>query len=312
MPRKAQPPTDTKFMVGIKEKLIANELAEGTAKLYLTKLKKLNKNKDFTSLSFLKDTKYIKSLIDGLGNKNTKKSYITSVVSVLNVLNSKPYNQTNIFYKAMLNEQKDYFNTLDPHEKTETQKENWVDWEEVLKIHKELEAEAVNATPDLIAKSRLAKQNLHDYTLLSLYVMTPPRRNADYYLMKLDTDKKTNDDFNYYSSSEGKFYFNKFKTAKYGKENFVVSTGLKKVLDRYIELMDIKDDQFILFPTDTKRTSGSAMTKALNRIFGKKVGASMLRHSYLTSKYGKVTDDMAKDAELMAHSVSQQSDYIKE
>jgi integrase len=87
---------------------------------------------------------------------------------------------------------------------------------------------------------------------------------------------------------------------------------LKKVLDRYIELMDIKDDQFILFPTDTKRTSGSAMTKALNRIFGKKVGASMLRHSYLTSKYGKVTDEMAKDAELMAHSVSQQSDYIKE
>jgi len=312
MPRKAQPPTDTKFMVGIKEKLIANELAEGTAKLYLTKLKKLNKNKDFTSLSFLKDTKYIKSLIDGLGNKNTKKSYITSVVSVLNVLNSKPYNQTNVFYKAMLNEQKDYFNTLDPHEKTETQKENWVDWEEVLKIHKELEAEAVNATPDLIAKSRLAKQNLHDYTLLSLYVMTPPRRNADYYLMKLDTDKKTNDDFNYYSSSEGKFYFNKFKTAKYGKENFVVSTGLKKVLDRYIELMDIKDDQFILFPTDTKRTSGSAMTKALNRIFGKKVGASMLRHSYLTSKYGKVTDDMAKDAEMMSHSVSQQGDYIKE
>lgn len=312
MPRKAQPPTDTKFMIGIKEKLIANELAEGTAKLYITKLKKLNKNKDFTSLSFLKDTKYIKSLIDGLGNKNTKKSYITSVVSVLNVINTKPYNQTNIFYKAMLNEQKDYFNTLDPHEKTDTQKENWVDWEEVLKIHKELEALALSATPDELAKSKQAKQNLHDYTLLSLYVMTPPRRNADYYLMKLDTDKKANDDYNYYSSGEGKFYFNKFKTAKYGKENFMVSSGLKKVLDRYIELMDIKDDQFILFPTDIKRTSGSAMTKALNRIFGKKVGASMLRHSYLTSKYGKVTDEMAKDAEMMAHSVSQQSDYIKE
>jgi len=312
MPRKAQPPTDTKFMVGIKEKLIANDLAEGTAKLYITKLKKLNKNKDFTSLSFLKDTKYIKSLIDGLGNKNTKKSYITSVVSVLNVVNTKPYNATNIFYKAMLNEQKDYFNTLDPHEKTETQKENWVDWEEVLKIHKELESEAENATSDLLAKSRLAKLNLHDYTLLSLYVMTPPRRNADYYLMKLDTDKKENDGFNYYSKAEGKFYFNKFKTAKYGKENFMVSPALKKVLDRYIELMDIKDDEFILFPTDTKRTSGSAMTKSLNRIFGKKVGASMLRHSYLTSKYGKVTDEMAKDAEFMSHTKSTQNDYIKE
>lgn len=142
--------------------------------------------------------------------------------------------------------------------------------------------------------------------------MTPPRRNADYYLMKLDTDKKANDDYNYYSKGEGKFYFNKFKTAKYGKENFIVSPALKKVLDRYIELMDIKDDEFILFQTDTKRTSGSAMTKALNRIFGKKVGASMLRHSYLTSKYGKVTDEMAKDAEMMSHTKATQNDYIKE
>jgi len=312
MPRKPAPSTETKFMTQIKEKLIANELAEGTAKLYITKLKKLNKNKDFTSLAFLKDTKTIKGLIEGLENKNTKKSYITSVVSVLNVINTKQYNATNIFYKALLNEQKDYFNSLDPHEKTQTQQDNWIDWTDVMKIHKELEAEALKITPDELAKSKQAKQTLHDYTLLSFYVMTPPRRNADYYLMKLDTDRKADDQFNYYSTMEGKFYFNKFKTAKYGKENFDVSTGLKKVLDRYIELMNIKDGDYILFHTDTKRSSGSAMTKALNRIFGKKVGASMLRHSYITDKYGKVNDEMVKDAEMMAHTLSTQRDYIKE
>jgi len=312
MPRIAAPSTETKFMTQIKEKLIANELADGTAKLYLTKLKKLNKNKDFTSLSFLKDTKSIKELIDGLENKNTKKSYITSVVSVLNQINTKQYNSTNRFYKAFLNEQKDYFNSLDPHEKTQTQLDNWIEWTDVLKIHKDLETDALKITPDELAKSRQAKQILHDYTLLSLYVMTPPRRNADYYLMRLDTDKKTDDKFNYYSTKDGKFYFNVFKTSKYGKEKFEVSTGLKRVLDRYIELMNIKDNDFILFNNDTKRTSGSSMTKTLNRIFGKRVGASMLRHSYITEKYGKVNDEMVRDAEMMAHSLSTQRDYIKD
>jgi len=37
----------------------------------------------------------------------------------------------------------------------------------------------------------------------------------------------------------------------------------------------------------------------------------MLRHIYLSSKYGKVQDDMKDDAELMSHSTTQQKDYIK-
>lgn len=312
MPRTPQPSTETKFMIGIRDKLKANNLAEGTARLYLTKLKKLNDNKDFTSLAFLKDTKTMKAKFEDLGNKNTKKSYITSVVSVLNVVNTKQYNSTNIFYKALLNDQKEYFNTLDPHAKTDTQKENWMDWEEVLKIYKTIDDEAKNLTPELLAKSRQAKQLLSDWMLLSFYVLTPPRRNADYYLMKLDTDKKTNADYNYYSINEGKFYFNKFKTARYGKEVFDVSTPLKKVLAKYIELTGLKDDDYILFTADTNRSSGSVMTKSLNRIFGKKIGASMLRHSYLSSKYGAVEKEMATDSAMMSHSMGQQSDYIKD
>ena len=44
----------------------------------------------------------------------------------------------------------------------------------------------------------------------------------------------------------------------------------------------------------------------------KSVSTSMLRHIYLTSKYGKVKEEMKKDAELLAHSVEQQKSYIKE
>jgi hypothetical protein len=37
----------------------------------------------------------------------------------------------------------------------------------------------------------------------------------------------------------------------------------------------------------------------------------MLRHIFLTDKYGKTLDDQKKDAKDMAHSSSMQKDYIK-
>jgi hypothetical protein len=55
----------------------------------------------------------------------------------------------------------------------------------------------------------------------------------------------------------------------------------------------------------------NAITRILNKTFGKKVGSSMLRHIYLSSKYGKVVDEMKEDANAMSHSVDMQKDYIK-
>jgi hypothetical protein len=37
----------------------------------------------------------------------------------------------------------------------------------------------------------------------------------------------------------------------------------------------------------------------------------MLRHSYLSSKYGDIIEEQQKDAEAMGHSVSEQRDYVK-
>ena len=61
----------------------------------------------------------------------------------------------------------------------------------------------------------------------------------------------------------------------------------------------------------------NGLTKHLQTIFkkfypNKNVSSSMLRHIYLTSKYGDVKEEMKKDAELLAHSGSMQQQYIKE
>jgi hypothetical protein len=59
--------------------------------------------------------------------------------------------------------------------------------------------------------------------------------------------------------------------------------------------------------------SSSGITTQLNRIFApKKISSSMLRHIYLTDKYGDVKEEMAEDAKAMGHSVSMQRDYVVE
>jgi hypothetical protein len=50
----------------------------------------------------------------------------------------------------------------------------------------------------------------------------------------------------------------------------------------------------------------NGITRSLNRILGKHIGASMLRHIYLSGKYGDRRDEMLKDATMMGHSVGQQ------
>jgi hypothetical protein len=56
----------------------------------------------------------------------------------------------------------------------------------------------------------------------------------------------------------------------------------------------------------------NSITRVLNGIFKKNIGSSMLRHSYLSSKYGSVRQDMADDAKAMSHSIgTQQTNYVK-
>jgi hypothetical protein len=66
---------------------------------------------------------------------------------------------------------------------------------------------------------------------------------------------------------------------------------------------------FLVYQDGRPLESVNAITRILNRIFGKSVGATMLRHIYLSSKYD--VEEMNKDAEIMAHSSSTQHDYMK-
>ncbi len=53
------------------------------------------------------------------------------------------------------------------------------------------------------------------------------------------------------------------------------------------------------------------MQTIFKREFNKKVGTSLIRHIYLSDKYGEQIKEMEQDAEDMAHSYKTQNDYVK-
>lgn len=126
-------------------------------------------------------------------------------------------------------------------------------------------------------------------------------------------DKELSKDYNYY---DGKiFYFNAYKTrGKYALQEIAVPDELKQILDFHIKSNNIKDDDFILrdFKNNTELKRGNEITLILNRIFKSKVSVSMLRRSFLTNKYGNMSDDLKEDVDKMGTSQDvANNNYIK-
>jgi len=299
---------DTKFMTSLRDGLVSeNHLAKGTADMYITKLRILNDNTPFNSLAFLKNKSGIQTKLETIKNDNTRKSYVASIVSILNHQKSIMYKQLNLFYKALF--MKERIATADKplHEKTQTQQQNWCSWDDIMENYNTLKTR-VEEIKDLKKPTENERDLIERYIVLSLYVLQPPRRNADYYYMKIGTgdDDKTN----YVDVATKKYYFNNFKTSKYGKEVLDIPPKMIDVLKWYIDHRDMKDGDWLLFPDDVKRTSSNKITKLLNKIFNKNISSSMLRHIYLSSKYGAVEKEQEKDSAFMTHSLTTQNHYI--
>jgi integrase len=147
--------------------------------------------------------------------------------------------------------------------------------------------------------------------ILGLYVLAPPRRSKDYLLMKIDT-KQDDKQFNYLDLKKKQFVFNNYKTNKtYGEQIVNISDDLILLLKKYLKYKKT-DNNFLLnkFNGDEIK-SDNAITRKLNKIFGKNIASSMLRHIYLSSKYGSVSKEQSEDAKDMGHSLEMQKEYIK-
>ena len=282
----------------IKEK--RPNLNSSSLKTYVSILFNLHKklNPDGETLDWFNDDVKI---LDFLKEKTpqTRKT----VLSALFVLTGNENYQ-----KLMIDDCKHTNEMYKSQKKSQKEEENWMSSTEIKEIYDDLyQRVSLMFSQKLIA----------DYTTINNYILLgclggvsglSPRRSKDYTEMKIiNYDPKTD---NYYKA--GKFYFNVYKTAKdYGKQVIDVKQKAPeffKILNKWVK---INPTEYLLFSSNQQKLTSPQITRMLNKLLGKNVSSSMLRHIYLTEKYGDIQNEMEMDAKEMSHSKSTQAEYIK-
>jgi len=314
------------FLATLSKALVSDRgVSESTANLYLRTLLMLNDKKPFSTLAFLKKRDAIASKLETYAD-STKKGILAAIVSILSLYKDKATYKSiyKHFYDLMMAKSKEVKEAESARagEKSEKQQKNWSSWEEVKKTEEELYKEAA----ELMNKKHLTApeaEKLLQCVVLSLYTKIQPRRNQDY-LNMLVVKKWSEDmsaDHNYLDLTGNQFVFNKYKTAKkYGVQKIAIPSDLLDILVPYLKHNPLWKESkgkaavpFLVSPGGVPITALNGITRILNKIFGKKIGSSMLRTIFLTDKYSDLKEEQEADSRAMGHSVAlQQGTYVKE
>jgi len=297
------------------------DISATSRKLYLYNLTKLNGGKAVSNLKFLSNADLLDKINEA--KPNTRRTYLISVVSALKDRPEAKFKKLYAkFYEQLVNLNKEL---KDNTEKTPKVKENWVEQDDVKDIQRKLS----EIIPKIQNKKKISPEEYDELlklVVLSLYTLQAPRRNKDYTEMLIVKKCCNTDDtaYNYLDISDWKWVFNNYKTQKTYKQKVVdIPDGeLKDILKVYLKFHpDAKEfkkktmekpSHFLMKSDGTGVTSSTDMTRMLNKIFGKKIGCSMLRSIFLTDKYGKMAEEMKDDTSAMGTSVDTAlNNYIK-
>ena len=296
------------------------DTTESTKKVYLANIIRLNskqpikikKNGQF-DYDFLKNTEKVLERIARL-KPNSQRTYLISIVTTLRGL--KQYEPVyDFYYERMMNIAEDL--KKGANTKSETQEKIWIDQSQVIEVYEDLKNKAM----PLLAKKKVDDHEwaiVLDFVILSLYCLQPVRRNKDYQLMLYVNDKNIieNPEFNYYLPKLKKFEFNQYKTSgTYSMQEVEVNPELVDILAKYAKIHPLKKQKNFYLLVNYKGEpllAVNAITRVLNRIFGRNIGVSLLRSISLTDKYKKVMEDLDKTtAEMGTSKATGIGTYIK-
>ena len=309
---------ETSFKKLLTDGFLEKKLSPTSIKMYLRNLEKLNDDMPLKNLNFLKDIPAIQQRLDKY-KENTKRGYLISIVSALS-LDKKRQKLYDEYYRLMMDKNKELKSVESLNEKTPQQEANWITWEEV--------KTAMNALEEKVKGFTGKEINEHQYNtllqtvVLALYYYKAPRRNEYQKMCIVKTDSGLPIDTNYLTTDNSQFVFNAYKTAKKeGQLKEDIPPELMRIIQVYMKYHPLLKGKkvlktscipFLVYYNGSPLSQVNAITRILNKTFGKKVGSSMLRHIYLSSKYGKVLEDMKEDSSAMSHSLGTQKTYIKE
>jgi len=233
---------------------------------------------------------------------NIRKTIYSSLISITDDNHNKKYK------KEMMSDAEHYRSENLKQNKTESQEKNWVSQDDVKKKVNEM----IKSVKGLWNKDDLTKQEykkLQDLILVSLTsgIYIPPRRAVDWvdFVIK-DIDDKND---NYLKKDE--FHFNKYKGSdKKGEQVIKVPKELLTLIKKFIK---INPHKYLLVDTQNKKMNSIKLNQHLERIWGKKAGVNIFRHSFISEKYPIFNvDELKKDAEKMGSSANMMLEtYIK-
>jgi len=234
---------------------------------------------------------------------NKRKTILSALVVICK--DPKPYRS------LMLTDIKDYNKDIATQEKTDEQKENWIEKDELVTIFNVLKKEA-----EFLYKKQTLNmtelQKIQNFIIISLFYLINPRRAKDYTEFKIKSIDREKD--NFFDEKNSELSFANYKTAKfYGTQKVKIDKLLKSILKKWIS---INPTDYLLFDANSQKLTPVKLNQRLNKIFGSEKGHSVnqLRHSFLTDKYAdsiKMKNEMAKDMEEMGSSIAQATTYIK-
>ena len=317
----------TEFVMNLQEELEKRDLTESSVLQYIKILinlhKKIYNHEQIKSLNFLKDLNKVEEAIEDNYKENTQKNIYNSLSSILFPLKEKKgFKKVYEFYNSKGKELNTKVSDKNSSgEKTETQKDNWIEWSDVIKIRNDLhdEVDKIKLKKNITEKDY---ETLLKNLVISLYTYLPPRRNEYQSLLLTPTEKELDENKNYYVIDEHKIILNNYKTSKkYGKQEIEIPDDLKDAVRNYLQFHTLYSSNkkkkkqfeipFLVNRNGEPLVQVNSLTRILNKVFKKNIGASMLRHIYLSDKYGDEIEEMKDDAESMGHSLNQQKDYVK-
>jgi hypothetical protein len=280
---------DLKEEIATKIKDNRPKLSASSLKTYVSILSNIYKQmKGDGDIDFFSDN--VKEILEYMDTKNnqTKKTSL----SALFVLTKKEE------YREVMTSVMNAVNaTYKQQKKTPKQTEIWMSQEEVKAVY---DKQHENALKMLTKKAKFDDGKFIEYLLVAVLsgVIMPPRRSMDYGEMKIrNYDPKID---NYYKA--GKFFYNKYKTAKtYGLQTLDVPKELNTLLKKWVKL---NSNDYMLYSTNDNKLSSPQINRILNEAFGKNISTNLLRHIYAIA-------DMQELAQNMGHSTQQALEYVK-
>jgi integrase len=294
------------------------EISESSRHLYVFNLTKLNNGKPIKDLKFLLKEEILDKIKEL--KPNTQRTYLISIVSALRGRNQPTYKKLYAKYYDLLMDLNKKLK--DNTTKTEKVSANWLSQDCVLQRQKEMSS----ILTEIKHKKKLHEEDynkLLHLVVVSLYTLQKPRRNKDYAEMMVvkRLPESENCSINYLETEKWNWVFNNYKTQKkYQQQVLPIPLEMQEILKIYLkyhpkskEIKKKQEEPFLVQFDGTPINTSPEMTRLLNKIFGKKIGCSMLRAIYLTDKYGDSVQQMKQDVKDMGTSAeTAENNYIKQ